>query len=115
MFKRYILLAHELQFLPMTPHANAWEFMEAVRNGMSYRVWPGEFRRGPVAIKGVAFVFKTDVAARLEYDRLLGLIQGPVGIRPQLFCVTSFGSRAAISKVLDHVHLKRTTSAERIA
>jgi hypothetical protein len=115
MFKRYVLVAHELQLNPLTPHANAWEFMEAVRNGMSYRVWPGKVTRGPVAMKGMAFVFKNADAARLEYNRVHELSREPDTIKPKLFVVSSFSSRAALAKVLDHVHLKRTTGAEQIA
>lgn len=115
MFKRYVLVAHELQFNPLTLHANAWEFMEAVHNGMSYRVWAGKLPRGPVAMKGMAFVFKISDAAWFEYNRVHELSRAPDTIKPKLYVVSSFSSRAALVKVLDHVHLKRVTGAEQIA
>jgi hypothetical protein len=70
MFKRYVILAYTFQFRPMEAHAHAWEFMEASAGGQMYRVWPGKWKTGSPAMSGLAFAFKHEATARLEYERI---------------------------------------------
>lgn len=115
MFKRYVVLAYTTYLRPARPHRKAWEFMEAVGGGMSYRVWPGKTKTGSPAIWGMGLFFKHETAARLEFERVLGQSQQPDTPKPHLYVVTAFSRIGAIRKVLDHVYGRMITGAERLA